>query len=156
PETVGPASPAINTTPGSTVTVGTGDRLTDSATLSGGFNPTGTITFTLFAPNSNTGVDTETVTVNGNGTYTTPNGFLPTGTGTYEWVASYSGDANNNPVASPKGDEPEIVIPTGPAITTIPGPTVVLGSGARLTDSALLSGGFNPTGTITFTLLAPD
>ena len=53
---------------------------------------------------------TETVTVSGNGTYTTPIGFtLPTsGTviGTYQWVATYSGDANNNPVASAIGNEP--------------------------------------------------
>ena len=45
-------------------------------------------------------MDTETVTVNGNGTYTTPTGFtLPTTgtvTGTYQWDASYSGDTNNN------------------------------------------------------------
>ena len=45
-------------------------------------------------------VDTETVAVNGNGTYTTPTGFtLPTTgtvTGTYQWDATYSGDTNNN------------------------------------------------------------
>ena len=53
--------------------------LTDTATLAGGFNPTGTITFTLFHNGGTTPVDTETVTVNGNGTYTTPTGFtLPT------------------------------------------------------------------------------
>ena len=47
-------------------------------------------------------VDTETVAVSGNGTYTTPTGYtLPTTgtvTGTYQWDATYSGDANNNPV----------------------------------------------------------
>ena len=45
---------------------------------------TGTITFTLYSP-SNAVVETETVAVNGNGSYTTPNGFVPTastGTGT--------------------------------------------------------------------------
>ena len=53
--------------------------LNDTATLAGGFNPTGTITFTLFHNGGTTPVDTETVTVNGNGTYTTPTGFtLPT------------------------------------------------------------------------------
>ena len=50
--------------------------------LSGGFNPTGTITFTLFNP-SNVAVYTDVVTVSGNGTYTTaagnnPGGYLPT------------------------------------------------------------------------------
>src|SRR5262249_39007108 len=63
-----------------------------------GYNPTGTITFTLVAPDG-TVVDTETVPVNGNGTYTTPTGFtLPSSaaTGTYQWDATYSGDGNNN------------------------------------------------------------
>ena len=45
-------------------------------------------------------MDTETVAVSGNGTYTTPTGFtLPTTgtvTGTYQWDATYSGDGNNN------------------------------------------------------------
>ena len=67
--------------------------LKDSAVLSGGYFPTGTITFTLVAPGGAT-VDTETVTVNGNGTYTTPTGYtLPTTgtvTGTYQWNATYT------------------------------------------------------------------
>src|SRR5262249_11710287 len=45
----------------------------------------------------------------GNGTYATPLGFLPTAVGTYQWVANYSGDANNNPVSSAFGDEPQTV-----------------------------------------------
>ena len=76
--------------------------LLDSATLSGGFSPAGTITFTLFQNGGTTPVDTETVTVTGNGNYTTPTGFaLPTtgvATGVYQWDASYSGDTNNNTV----------------------------------------------------------
>ena len=68
-----------------------------------GYHPTGTITFTLMAPGGGT-VDTETVTVNGNGIYTTPTGFtLPatgTVTGTYQWDATYSGDATTTPPAT--------------------------------------------------------
>src|SRR5262249_59239456 len=75
--------------------------LKDSAVLSGGYHPTGSITFTLVYNNAT--VDTETVPVNGNGTYTTPTGFtLPTSgtaTGTYQWNASYTSDGNNNPVS---------------------------------------------------------
>jgi uncharacterized repeat protein (TIGR01451 family) len=43
-------------------------------------------------------VDTETVAVNGNGTYTTGFTLPSTGTvtGTYQWNATYSGDANNS------------------------------------------------------------
>src|SRR5205085_2900464 len=137
-----------------TIVIGSGAKLTDTAVLSGGFTPTGTIIFTLTGA-SNTVVDTETVTVSGNGTYSTPTGFVPTITGTYQWVASYSGDANNNPAASALGDEPQIVTPASPAINTTPGGTIVIGSGAKLTDTAVLSGGFNPTGSIIFTLFSP-
>src|SRR5207249_360117 len=144
---VNKVGPAITTTPGGTVVVGSGAKLTDTAVLSGGYNPTGTITCKLYAPDGTTVVDTETAAVSGNGTYSTPGGYLPTAIGTYQWVASYGGDANNKPVDSVKGDEPEAVIPATPAINTTPGGTVVIGSGALLTDSATLSGGYSsPTG----------
>ena len=42
-----------------------------------------------------------------------------------------------------------------PSITTIPGATVTIGCGTNLTDSAILWGGNNPGGTITFYLFAP-
>src|SRR5262245_64944368 len=98
----------------------------------------------------------ETVTVNGNGTYPTPTGFVPTMAGIYHWMASYSGDDNNVAVASDLGDEPEQVDPATPTITTLAGPTVVVGSGAVLTDMADLTGGLNPTGSITCTLPDPS
>ena len=47
--------------------------LKDTAVLSGGHSPTGTITFTLY--DGSKLVDTETATVNGNGSYTTPTGY---------------------------------------------------------------------------------
>ena len=46
-------------------------------------------------------LDTQTATVNGNGIYTTPAGFVPSAVGTYLWSAAYSGDSNNNPVSAP-------------------------------------------------------
>jgi uncharacterized repeat protein (TIGR01451 family) len=159
PQAVDPAEPTITTSAGPTVVLGSGVPLTDSATLAGGFNPGGTITFTLRDPGG-TVVYTDVVRVNGNGIYdtstgTNPGGFLPTSPGVYQWVASYSGDANNDPVASDSDDEPQVVDPAEPTITTNASPTVVLGSGVPLTDSATLAGGFRPGGTITFTLLVP-
>jgi hypothetical protein len=91
--------------------------LKDSATLSGGQNDTGTITFYLFAPgvtpnatNSNS-VYKDVVTISGAGTYSTamgnnPGGFTAPANGTYQWVVVYSGDANNSGVTSPFGSEP--------------------------------------------------
>jgi hypothetical protein len=81
--------------------------------LSGGYFPTGTITFTLVAPGGAT-VDTETVTVNGNGTYTTPTGFTlrpgpGTATGSYQWDATYTSGNGNNDAASDINDSNERV-----------------------------------------------
>ena len=134
--------------------------MTDAATLSGGFSPTGSITFTLFHNGGPTPVDTETVTVNGNGTYTTPAGFtLPasgTVAGTYQWDATYNGDTNNGSVSdNDAANEQVTVSAASPTISTAPDPTTVtLGATAPtiLTDAATLAGGFSPTGTITFTL----
>ena len=155
------ASSTLRTTPDPTrVTLGpSAVTLTDTATLEEGYNPTGTITFTLFHNGGTTPVDTETVTVSGNGTYTTPTGFpLPsTGTaiGTYQWDATYNGDGNNNG-ASDTGSAAEqvTVSAASPTLGTIPDPTTVtLGPNTvTLADTATLEDGFNPTGTITFTL----
>ena len=103
------------------------------------------------------------VTVSGNGTYTTPTGYtLPTTgtvTGTYQWVATYSGDGNNNGVASAKGIEPVVVSPANLLLSTTNIPSDVTLSDTPLpisTDSATLTGSYHATGTITFDLYGPD
>jgi hypothetical protein len=106
------AAPPAPDVPALTVS-SSGATLSDSATLSSGMNPTGTITFTLYSP-SNVLVYTDAVTITANGTYTTsmgsnPGGYMPTVAGTYQWVAVYGGDSNNTSVTSPEGSEPEVV-----------------------------------------------
>ena len=113
--TIGPASPAIATAPSAGGTVGS-TTVKDTATLSGGSSPTGTVEFKLYGPSgtaacSGTPLDDETVTVTGTGGYSTPAGFVPSQQGTYWWTASYSGDASNNPVASACGDESVTISP---------------------------------------------
>ena len=150
-----PMSPTVTST-----TTTTSATLTDSAVLSGGYHETGTITFTLIAPGGTT-VDTETVAVSGNGTYTTPTGYTLSGTvatGTYQWNAIFADTDGNNLNASENGATAEQVPVNGsvsPSITTIPGGPVVIGCGTNLTDSANLWGGTSPSGTITFYLFAP-
>ena len=151
----------ISTLP-QTVTLGTGPGiLTDSASLTGGASPTGSITFTLFYNGGTAPIDTETVSVSGNGTYVTPNGFrIPTSgtvTGTYQWDASYSGDSNNNPASDNNNPyERAFVSSASPILSTTPSPTsVTLGlTSSPLKDTAVLSGGYRPTGSITFTLFS--
>ncbi len=154
-------SSTLSTTPSPTaVTLGTSTViLTDSATLFGGSSPTGTITFALFQNGGPTPVDTETVAVNGNGTYTTPNGFaLPasgTVTGTYQWDATYSGDSNNNAASDTNAANEQVTVSAAsPAISTTPNPSTGV-FGGTLQDAANLTGGYHPTGSITFRLYAP-
>jgi hypothetical protein len=145
--TVVQATPTITTIPGGTVAVGGGTPLTDGATLAGGNAPGGTITFYLFAPGvTPNGTDSnnlysDVVTVSGNGTYTTaagtnPGGYSPTTAGTYQWVAVYSGDTNNNAVASAFGSEPETVFATASPLCsgTIPAGQNAVGIAATPDD----------------------
>lgn len=150
------ATPTVTTTAGGDVSIGSGAKLTDSAVLSGGDNPTGTITFKLWDPSNNV-VYTNVVTVDGNGTYTTasgnnPGGYLPTVTGAFWWRAKYSGDANNAQAIDNGQNETQHVLRANPGISTVAGSTVTLGSGQKMNDSATLTGGYNPTGLITFRL----
>src|SRR5262249_61915498 len=136
-----------------------------SAALAAGYNPTGTITFTL--KHGATTAYSAVVTVNGTGTSATasgntPGGFtLPTSgtvTGSYVWTAAYSGDGNNNTASDPGTSDLEQVTvnPASPTVVTIARPTWTVtldSSGApTLNDSALLAGGENPTGENTVTL----
>ena len=73
--------------------------LSDTADLTNGSSPTGTVTFTLTAPDRST--SSETVAVSGNGYYTTPTAVTATEVGTYVWSASYGGDANNQSATEP-------------------------------------------------------
>ena len=61
---------------------------------------------------------------------------------------------NNATVTSGATAEPVSINIMGPKLVTAASAGVALGSGGKLTDSAALSGGFNPTGTITFYLFA--
>jgi len=112
--TVTPVTPAFPTTAGPDVQLGS--PVTDSAVLGGSsnqpgtpaINPTtpgapagGTITFTLVKNDcttlaTGTGTNPQSVTVNGNGTYSVS--FTPDAVGTYHWKATYTpatGDPNN-------------------------------------------------------------
>src|SRR5437773_6006675 len=92
----------------------------DTAHLTGGAAPTGTITFKLYSNNDCTGLlHSETATVAGNGDYTTATGFVLNHAGTYYWTASYGGDSDNNAAAETSCTaEPVVVAKNSPALST--------------------------------------
>jgi NHL repeat len=156
--TVSPATPTITTSATANATIGA--SISDQATLSGGFTPEGTITFTAYGPNDPTcAIVTYTssaVAVSGNGNYGNSPAFTPATVGTYRWRASYSGDTNNNPVSTPCNDanETSTVAKATPVLSTQATPSVTLGQ--QIADQATLSGGNSPGGTITFTAYGPN
>lgn len=99
----------ISTTPNPSTAL-LGATLNDSATLAGGVNPTGTITFNLYAPTdpncASAPAFTQAVPVSGAGVYSTSGGFVANVAGVWHWSAQYSGDANNPPVSSACSSEP--------------------------------------------------
>jgi hypothetical protein len=157
PVTVGPATPAIATTqqPASGTV---GATFKDEATISGlfGAEPEGSVSWKLYSNGKCEGEPVASdgpVTVTGNGKYTTPTGATPTPAGTYYWVATYSGDANNKSVSSGCADEPISVGQATPAIVTTQQPAAGT-IGSTFKDEATISGlsGAHPGGSVSWKL----
>jgi hypothetical protein len=133
----GPCATTLTTqsTPSS---VALGGSISDLATLATGGSPTGSITFKLFGPNnstcSGTPIFTSVQPVNGDGTYSSQS-FTPSATGTYNWIASYSGDANNPAVSGACGDPNESTT-VGAAPTPTATPTATATATATATPTA--------------------
>ena len=152
--TITQATPTITTTPSAGGVVGT--SIADTATVSGGFNPTGTVTFNLFPQADATCAGTPLFTSTNaleRGASATSGSFATTAAGTYHWVATYNGDSNNNTVSSGCAAEPVTITQATPTIATTPRRAVPVGT--SIADTATVSGGFNPTGTVTFNLFGP-
>jgi hypothetical protein len=87
-----------------------GSSITATLGSSSGANATGTVTFTVFGPQttapsncSSGGTPVGTATVGGNNSYQPSTGYTPTTTGVYWWYASYNGDGNNQAASSTCG-----------------------------------------------------
>ena len=132
-----------------------GATVKDSASVTGGFNPTGTVTFVLKL-NGSTVLTSEPIPLDAQGNAAFTSGYLANTAGTYYWIATYSGDPNNNGKSSGDTEEP-VVISTQPvpAIVTTPNPKTTT-VGATLKDTATIGGIANPNGYIIFTLKAPN
>ena len=153
------ARPSLTTTASPAVVLG--GKIRDTGTLSGGSAPSGTITFDVYGPDDSgcTGAaaHTSTVTVSGNGEYRSDE-FTPAARGIYRWVARYAGDADNEATTTSCGDlGEETVVTRGPLADTRLDSTVSspATAGRPVRDTATLSGGEDPTGTITFDVHGP-
>lgn len=159
------ANPTISSTASPNVALGGGD-LTDTAVVSGRVNPQAgaTVTFVLYRAGDSTCASTPAFSppavdypVSG-GPVTSP-AYTPTSPGTYRWIATYSGDGNNNPVAGTCGDATETTVVSGgaPTISTTASADITLGSGT-LTDTATVTGRTNPSAgaSVTFDLYGPN
>jgi len=112
------------------------DNVTDTATLNNAApGATGTIRFDVYGPNNATcgglPIFTSSVLVHGNGVYTSAP-FAPIATGTYRFVATYSGDAVNSPAATTCGDPSETLV-----VASNPHSGSVKGSGAFSSNIAV-------------------
>src|SRR5256886_713976 len=149
PLTVLKASPTITTSLSST-TINVGATATDSSILTNGFNSGGTVTYAVFANGACTSpfstVSTVQVT-NGVSPDSRPVTF--NATGSYSFQAVYSGDANNIGVTS--ACEPVAVQRISPTLSTSLS-TLNIAVGNSVTDSSDLTGGFQPSGSVTYTV----
>jgi uncharacterized repeat protein (TIGR01451 family) len=173
---VNPAHPSIATQlSSSSITVG--DTINDTATISNAFNPTGTVTYTVYTNNSCSSMATTEINAQP-GTVTLTAGHLVPDSpgvkflkaGTYYWQAAYSGDTNNQPPAvSPCQSEVVTVAKAKPTVATtlhnaandnvVPvSPVSHLPLGSTLYDVASLTGvtGIPFAGTVTFTFFSND
>ena len=149
------AAPTLGTAASKTIPAG--GKIRDTATLSGGVSPTGTISFQLYASSDREcsdpiGGPVMTMVDKGDHRYRSPT-ITESAPGSYQWLASYSGDEHNAGVNAECNDADEqVLVKAKPSLQTIASGPVL--AGEQIHDSATLTGGLSPTGTISFQLYA--
>jgi hypothetical protein len=142
--------PTLPTTP-NPASGNIGAVLNDSATITGGINPSGTVTFNLYGPDDagcdGTVIFTQTVAVSG-GSASTTGGYTTTAAGTYAWTASYSGDNSNLPATSGCTAEEVVIAKASPSAATVQ--NLIPNDRLNLTGATANAGG-----TVDFYLFAP-
>jgi hypothetical protein len=130
--------------------VGLGGSLTDTATVTGRVDPAAgaTVAFKLYGPDdagcSGPVVATSSVAYKPRGGPVSSKSFTPVKPGTYRWIASYSGDAHNDPAGGACNDagESTLVSKAGPKITVTPSTAIKLGG--TLTAKATVGNRVSP------------
>jgi uncharacterized repeat protein (TIGR01451 family) len=159
-------TPTLSTTT-SAPDVTPGQSFGDAIVVGNTGGVSGTLDWTLFGPvtpaadGTCNGLDwspaqkvaSGTLTVNGNGTYTTPTS-APTGAGCYGYTATLSGPFFASTVTSPVGAGGETVLVQSATLATTASAVRSL-PGAPITDAVRLGGTGTGAGTINWQLLGP-
>ena len=147
---VGKASPSIATSLSANSII-VGNSVADTATVTGGTTPTGTVTFSVYSGSACSGTAVATKTVPLASGSAGPVNVIFNNTGTFNWQGVYNGDSSNNVASSACGTETLTVGKAAPSVAeSISATTIIVGNSANA--NATVSGGFNPAGTITFSI----
>ncbi len=150
---VGKASPVLTGSASSGVV---GTAIHDEATVTGGFSPTGEVTFSVYGP-TDTGCSTplKTATVPLQGGHATSADFFAQQAGKFRWTAEYEGDANNEAAVLSCGatNQASTVGKASPALSGTA--TSAAKVGLTITDNVTLADGFAAGGQLVFRAYGP-
>jgi hypothetical protein len=145
-----------NGTHGVVTSVDAGSTVHDKATVSGSFGtPTGTVTFSFYSTINCTGSSTSAGTISlVSGVADPSTNMGPLSAGSYSFKAHYNGDTNY--ADADAACEPLTVNMLTPTVTTNihganHGVVTSVALGTTVHDEATITGGYNPTGTVSFT-----
>lgn len=155
PAEVVKASPYVgaNVSPGS-VTIG--GEVTVNGQVYNGYELSGTVRIRFFAPGDpgcSSPFATQKVALDTSGSFSTT--FTPAQVGTWWMTADYGGDAFNNPSGTWCGGMSVEVSKASPGVSPAASPTSAA-TGGRLQAFALVRGGYQPGGRVSFRLYRPD
>src|SRR5437870_2427262 len=146
-------------TTSATATATAGGTIQDTATLSNGTSPTGTISFSIYGPNdatcSGTATNAGSATVSGNGSYSS-SAVTENEIGRASCRESERGEVDNKAVTTQcnEAGENSTANKASPTITT--SATATATPRGTIQDTATLSNGTSPTGTISFSIYGPN
>jgi hypothetical protein len=136
-----------------------------SASLSGGANESGVVTFRVFGPQDSPpsscadgGTTIGSATISGDGSYSPAQGFAPVASGEYWWYASYGGDLGNTSTTSACGASMDETVVQTPALTLGVPSTTGLGTtiGQSTVSAALSDATTDASGTVAFNVFGPE
>ncbi len=133
-----------------------GTAIHDEATLTGGFSPTGEVTFSVYGPtDTSCSIPLATAAASIQGGQSRSADFIPQQAGEFRWTVEYAGDANNEPASLACGaqNQASAVGKASPTLVGLASSAVKVGQ--PINDSATLAEGFQASGQIVFRAYGP-